>query len=106
MNSPAAVKPLTSAWASWPAPMKPTLILPVHVQRKKTLPLQGFIHFNPTQTDDIHSIKLVASLQVCAVVVNKPTSLLGEANDISEPVAAAPSITVNIFTEKILTNIL
>lgn len=27
-NSPAAVKPLTSAWASWPAPMKPTLILP------------------------------------------------------------------------------
>ena len=33
-NSPAAVKPLTRAWASWPAPMKPTLILPVCTELK------------------------------------------------------------------------
>lgn len=27
MSSPAAVKPLTRAWANWPAPISPTLIL-------------------------------------------------------------------------------
>lgn len=69
-----------------------------------TFSLQGFIHLIPTQTDDIHSLKLVASLQcVCAVVVNKPTSLLSE-NKRANGGSTQYYCAVNIFPEEILTN--
>lgn len=42
-NSPAAAKPLTSAWAAWPAPMKPTLIIPAW---KKNFNFSGAINQN------------------------------------------------------------
>lgn len=56
-NSPAAVKPLTRAWASWPAPMKPTLILPVYVYTEESISFQhrsiiqpNIVCYNPGHT--------------------------------------------------------